>query len=635
MPIANRWRGWLAGAAIGLILTLLIVPQTRGILRVQLLSLFEPNPASSFPVSSSGTSTDASTFARIASKFPDDYQIQLARVANVGPTDGLPPPSPRDCINQIEALEALKEKFPDNVAIDANVLRLLCMLPSTVQNRPEGALAVGVPWPGSTAKDLRTQAALPPFPYAFYDQTSADGEKLDPDNGYFPLMRAAGLFGSRKDEAALAAIHRAGSKPFWREYYTEQTEGDDKIKYDEYGAHLALGRLASSAAMLFPHYALLRNTARIALYDAMQAEKSGDARGGLSIRDDVMRCGALMRVQSGTLIGSLVGIAISFTSIDNPGGTLVKYDNLAPEQRATARRYAFTTYLQSNGFGDHVLPDMVELDAGKAVRKIVEPGLDDSQKDWTALIYSWLMDLALLTNVFALFLLYGSCFFLVLWLKLDVPRPITPHLRIPSMSGFLLGLAWTVWEPFLGFDPFALIVICLFVSVAVIISLPSIVRGNIQSRKVILERVGCLTAVSALTCLFGILLIWTGSNILSFGYLQLSMDLAGQSNSQTPPILAFIALIPIYLFLIGLWISCVKRRVPIVSGIIMGIKNTAITTACIFLMVYGGAFLRTISLERTVNNQIDRQYQQEGAYLAELGGKVWPGPTDWSPIMTH
>ena len=51
-----------------------------------------------------------------------------------------------------------------------------------------------------------------------FDRDAAAGERLDPDNAFFPLMRSVGLFAEHRDDEALAAIQRAGAKPRFQEY---------------------------------------------------------------------------------------------------------------------------------------------------------------------------------------------------------------------------------------------------------------------------------------------------------------------------------------------------------------------------------------------------------------------------------
>jgi hypothetical protein len=303
----------LIGLAIGVLLALLIAPETGWLARNQLGAIIFMNTSGRLVGASGDRLTQ--TYASIAKRHPNDFQVQLAYTYMTA-DHGLPPSNyqllgdPR-----VAAVRGLIPRFGDKPSLYANILRYCTTGELHPGDRPEDSLLMGQqPVAGPHEEKPSPQV------FAAYDQDAATGERLDPENAYFPLMRAAGLFAQYKDDAAIAEVLRAGRGTKFDDYSTDEVEGKWKLNEDMVGGKLALPRLAIAAALLFPHYADMREVARIAVYKAILLEQSGNVDQGLAIRFALMHCGSLMRVQSTSVIGSLVGIAITRTAMIRPGG---------------------------------------------------------------------------------------------------------------------------------------------------------------------------------------------------------------------------------------------------------------------------------------------------------------------------
>src|SRR5205823_4056767 len=133
--------------------------------------------------------------------------------------------------------------------------------------------------PSGSGQPPSTRSALEAF-----DRDAAAGERLDPDNAFFPFMRSVGLFAEHRDDEALAAIQRAGAKPRFRDYATDQVEGEWELMRASSGNRSAMQRAAMAAALLFPHYAQLRAAARVATYRAIESERQGRPNEGIAVR---------------------------------------------------------------------------------------------------------------------------------------------------------------------------------------------------------------------------------------------------------------------------------------------------------------------------------------------------------------
>ena len=97
------------------------------------------------------------------------------------------------------SLRALIPHFPDTPSLFANLLRCDAAGPVRLE-RPEIDSLTGERPEKSSLRPVTSPADL-----ASYDQTAATGERLDPDNAYFPFVRSAGLFAAHRDSDGLAA----------------------------------------------------------------------------------------------------------------------------------------------------------------------------------------------------------------------------------------------------------------------------------------------------------------------------------------------------------------------------------------------------------------------------------------------
>lgn len=178
---------------------------------------------------------------------------------------------------------------------------------------------------------------------------ATEGERIDPQNGFFPAIRALVLYALERDDEALRALERAGNCPRWDTY--EAFFANALIATHERclgwrGAYPASNFFVVTA---FPEMASLREMARTVAGLALRAEQRGNLRQGVRMRMALARLGALMRAESPPLIGSLVGIAI--TSI--AGGSfqqIWRTPKPPPPDPTKWLREQFLNALTRNGF---------------------------------------------------------------------------------------------------------------------------------------------------------------------------------------------------------------------------------------------------------------------------------------------
>ncbi len=242
---------------------------------------------------------------RLVAENPADYTVQLA-FAVYGP----------DAHPRSIGLIALLGKFPREPSAYAAALRI-CTIEGVRIERPEEDP------PATSASDPALGHLMQPSPtpsqFKEYDDVAQRGERIDPENAYFPMMRAVGLFAVRRDEMALRELKQASCDTNWNDYKSEEYDSQNQI-LSTLQDDSALERWATHEESFFPEMAQFRTAGRIAVNYAAFDETYGDVRSGIRIRHALMRCGHLMCVNSSSKIGSLVGNVLEHIATKSPGG---------------------------------------------------------------------------------------------------------------------------------------------------------------------------------------------------------------------------------------------------------------------------------------------------------------------------
>ena len=188
MEIRKQFRMRLLGIAAGVLTALLIWPGTRWVVLAQVARLIPGRPSAAAWAAditghrAAGSEGAARAAHAAAGGLPDVYSIQLADALAPGPYGTL------EYEVRTAHLRDLARRFPDRPSVYANVLRFATM-GAVLMHRDEELLLV----PSASGAGVPKRRAIDPGKLAVYDRDAAEGERLDPDNAYFPVMRAAGL----------------------------------------------------------------------------------------------------------------------------------------------------------------------------------------------------------------------------------------------------------------------------------------------------------------------------------------------------------------------------------------------------------------------------------------------------------
>lgn len=174
----------------------------------------------------------------------------------------------------VVALNRLEQRFPAQPSVQAAILRELSIRSVTLSAR-----ATDMRFAASADLSHATQDATPPRPAVLIasERAALNGERLDPENAFFPLMHAVTLFARRDDDAACAEFARAASLPHFDDYPRDEAEGAWRLAEDAVGAEPGpTVRELMSASVYFEHMWQIQGAARLAVLKAMHDEQSGD-----------------------------------------------------------------------------------------------------------------------------------------------------------------------------------------------------------------------------------------------------------------------------------------------------------------------------------------------------------------------
>lgn len=574
----------LLGIAAGILLALLLSPQTRWMVRLPLTAL------SVLP------GRDTVIRQQVVNTHPNDFQIQLA---------GRPQSSRQ---TPLEYDRSLVAKFPKSASLRAAILREATNSGRIRLHRDEDALLEGTPV--SPFQPGPDNPAPTPAQLAAFDADAAAGERLAPNNAYFPFMRSVGLFASNRDAEGLAAVERASQKPVWKEYFNDEAEGGWRINNEIYGGREVVSDAAISAGLLFPHYAQLRSVARVMVCKAVLDEQAGHAEMGLVKRKALARCGALMQVQATTIIGNLVGGAVNAIATARPGGELVvKPDShLSGMEKKKIRLDAYCAYVTKIGHPEAAAAarsdDQTWQQVHQVTSKVDTYVLGTPMSSLIRTGIAFFTCIALLPNISAVFLMGLLAAGLSRLPSVQERRPLPAGTATGFWLTVLLGLLLAGLVAELGAEHetrYAARHLALAFGIPLAITgLLALVVPPLRPRIVAgLTAAGITLAVAAV---FGIASSWQAVGLAWLG---------------------FCFVLPMLMTLI--WgIAALVKRVPFSVKAVESFRAVMPPLVCALMLVYGGLVLWTVQQEARANYGLERSLHGEGQYLAQITGQAWP-----------
>ena len=347
---------------------------------------------------------EQSALAVVMRRYRQDYLIQSAFALR---SDYLQKPNQED--ERVKRQRLIIPAFPTNPGLYAHILRIETAKDIRISRDTEYEKFMNGHASQYTATpdvQIATEEALTNF-----DHDAEVGEQLDPQNAYFPMMRAVGLFAARRDDEALAAIRRAGQKQKWDDYTGEETEAVWRLARQAFGNRSAAIHAVLQASTPLPHLRELRNVARMTVFKAVQAEKTGKIEDGIALRQAGIACGALVRTFANSVQGGYYGAEMTEYQWLRPGGATPIFlpGDMPPDQKNTIRRDAFLTFLKQSGHEAEAGHAQTEFEAAHRARvildKMADPEYTQPTRQAKNLTTWWIAGNALLVNAAEMFLL--------------------------------------------------------------------------------------------------------------------------------------------------------------------------------------------------------------------------------------
>ncbi|HEY3266977.1 MAG TPA: hypothetical protein VGM37_08640 [Armatimonadota bacterium] len=253
-----------------------------------------------------------SDYERVAARHPDDVGVQMAAAAVTVPF------RPGEFEQEtVRRLRPLLTRYPNSPALYGN-LTYFAGRALDDQMRHPYPKQVSLPGVGRIPNPFAPAIPLSRVSFAESDRWAAAGERLDPGNAYFPLMRAAGFAHAGRSKAAVAALARAAAKPRWEDYQSDLVLGLHALPGEAWGR---TDPLANTAAACFETRQApeMRNLAVFAANVASDAESRGRANEGYRIRWNILRAAHTWRTQARTSSSFVTARAVSGIAMDGFG----------------------------------------------------------------------------------------------------------------------------------------------------------------------------------------------------------------------------------------------------------------------------------------------------------------------------
>lgn len=342
--------------------------------------------------------------AAVMRRYRQDYMIQTAVALR---SDSVQKPKEED--ERVKRLRIIIPVFPTTPGLYAHILRMETASDIVIRRDNEyETFMYGHASQYTAAPDLQLAT---PDAFANFDHDAEAGEQLDPQNGYFPMMRAVGLFAAHRDDDAVAAVRRAARKPKWDDYTIEENEAVWRLATQAFGGRSAAIHTILQASVALPHLKELRNVARMTVFTAAHMEKAGKLEEGIALRQAGIECGALVRTFSSALRGGYYGAEMSELQWLRPGGAapLALPGDMPPDQKNTIRRDAFLTFLKQSGHEAEAGRAQTEFDAARRARSILDKSVEGDYatpaRQAKSLTSWWIAGNVLLANAIEMFLL--------------------------------------------------------------------------------------------------------------------------------------------------------------------------------------------------------------------------------------
>lgn len=615
--IRMRIAAILLGLALGVVLALWQAPSSRWLIRLQAAlalptRVAQATPPELSPYAEGGARTPESeaAFRHAAEALKNDPMAQVSAIVRDLPEPG-PEPPPRDTMARLPDLAA---RFPDNRAVIAATLRYAAG--ANIRIRLDD---LGTPQAAKAVNRQRDVGGPLRGNYSVFDSLAARGERLDPRNAFFPAIRSVGLYAAGHDAEAQRCVIRAAGLPDWNDYVADEVTGAWRLADRALGPGNTLVHAGTVGGMAFTHFAQLKDAASRIADEAGRRERAGDGAGAASLRLDLFKIGASMRVQSTTFVGAATGTSIQDVAISRSLGKR----GLKGAAAASLRRAEFERFLIANGHASEVPWVNKQYALREEMWKTLSLGYD--RFDFTRGVTTfgdWVVAGLVFLDGALWVLLFGVLCAILNRTVLTSGPEEGPHVsRQTYGAAAAVGCSALFW--FLSAElttvPKVLVpvvaggLLCMFVWLVAT-----------TGAKGLLKAVLAALVTLPIAAVLAALVLWLGRGFAAADALLSGNAGNAFSAPETAPGLAALGLVIASLTALALAIAARMRGEPVVVTVIRRYGNWAVPVACALMLVYGSIAVRTARMSAELNQSLKQIVRHEGQFYAGLAGKQWP-----------
>ncbi len=608
--LAKSIRFWLMILAIVAAAALVISPKTRWIVVTETQLAWPLTKADKVPAL--GMYPSQRQADRIAKEHPQDVNLQIASALNSYFKNFV-------WRNPIEnQLNAVIARFPNNPMPYAILLEAADINPEHHRrwqyHRQPPEIING---PAPTGRD-RTRLI-------YLEGLTEKGEKLDPNNALWTVMRAAILYNLHQDAAANKVLAQVSGKRYWHTYQNQLVLADIRLMDMAFKHRSSLSNLAIMFGSPFSGTnfgARLRSLARVAIYNnAVVLESEGHLNQGLAIRHALIHLDGLMRAYSHRVIPVLNGCAIGAIATGEPGGEPPAHipSELKGQKRFDWILNYFMAYLRRIGHPQEAKWASKEIANVHPIGRIVSVALkkDPLIKEGKNLANWWAAGAKLLKTIVFLLIIAIIAGLLCRTRRIQRGEPLSASVYWGMLFGPIVFLVtWLIYSELRGISTFSAVEVwVIFACLITWVVVRFAVRHSRQELKNWLAASAIFPIILAATGFLFYWWLWMKSQ----DYINLFGSSPKWANRQLP------LYIILALLLVGLFIGLLRwrRKIPVSVGLVRGLRSAALPLACLFVLAYGGAVLLTAQREAKFNSLVNEMSRNRCAFDEKLAGQSW------------
>jgi len=475
-----------------------------------------------------------------------------------------------------------------------------------------------------------------------YDSYAEMGESLDPDNAYFPMMRAVGQNVAGHPEVAWESLKRAGTKSHWESYIGDEAAGWGRLMQEASGDNSQLVGLSALMISRFPHSNSLFTNQRFFVNQASNLELAGKFQEARVIYETLMRCGRLMRTTAATPIESNLGAKAerqAFDLIDEASRRqLTRSSATFKDEIRTARIHKFKQHGEGV-FAEWAANEMKDVDV--TIQRLKQANQqEEGYEPLIRLIEFWLAGLLLLS--WALWI----AAFGVAASFLNRVREIRAVKRIPNPARFALALGILLAVAVVGtvgyvaacarvYDSYSPAYPAISISFKWIAG-PLFVAALLCLRSPSDSRSGRARHFAGTCFLTMALMMSSAMAVLAFSRGAQTLAMLGDSgtlqclNWVEPPHLwemrmyhdwwpiLFTSLPILCLFILAF--ASIVNKIPLLSGIVHGLRRLSMPVSCTLVLAWLVLLLFIVRQERIASEYLTLTVKNNASFLMTKSG---------------